>query len=174
MKKIAFGLLSIWIVFHGLALILMPSPQSILVDLYGRLFGPYLSQLGMNTTWNLFSPDPAQALYGQVQLIHPKYETGEKVILFPKSAHGKMLNPLDQRGLYFFRYMMLDPKRMEEFLVPWFCKSDEKPREVWIQVHRLWVPPLKDLVLQEEPFEAVSNMTFEKQFYCDSQEELME
>ena len=149
----------------------MPSPQSLLVDLHGHFFRSYLNQLGMNTTWNLFSPDPAQALYGKVQLIHPKYETGEKVILFPKTAHGKMLNPLDQRGLYFFRYMMLDPKRIEELLVPWFCRSDEKPVEVWIQVHRLWVPSLKEISLQNEDFQASSNMTFEKQFYCQSDDE---
>ncbi len=147
----------------------MPSPQSLLVDLHGKFFSPYLSQLGMNTTWNLFSPDPAQALYGQVQLIHPKYETGEKTLLFPSTAHGKMLNPLAQRGLYFFRYMMLDPRRVEDLLVPWFCQSEEQPIEVWIQVHRLWVPSLKDIVLHNEDFHSVSNMTFEKQFYCQNE-----
>ncbi len=132
MKKLGPLILSAWILYHGLAIILMPSPGSILVQNYGWVFRGYLNQLTINTTWNLFSPEPASSMYGKIQLIDSSFETGEKEINIPSSKGDRNLDPRDRRSYYQFRYLLLDPTRLESFLIPFYCK--QKVQEVWVSV----------------------------------------
>lgn len=149
----------------------MPSPQSILVHKYGWLFKDYLNQLAINTTWNLFSPEPASALYARIQLIHPDFDTGEKEIFYPPKKDKRNLNPADRRSYYQFRYLLMQPTRLEEFLKKSLCHSKDKPVEVWLQVYVSQAPTLLELMEEEDPiFEIRPRMNLEKQWRCDSDE----
>lgn len=132
MKKLGPLIISAWILYHGFAIVLMPSPGSVLVQNYGWLFRGYLNQLSMNTTWNLFSPEPASSMYGKIQLIDSSFETGEKEIHIPSSKGDRNLDPRDRRSYYQFRYLLLDPSRLEKFLIPFYCKQNIQ--EVWVSV----------------------------------------
>lgn len=158
MTKIVPFVLSVWIIYHGAAIVLMPSPGSILVQYYGWIFRGYLNQLSINTTWNLFSPEPASTMYGKVQLISPEFETGEIEIFIPSTKGSRNLDPRDRRDYYQFRYLLLDPSRLEKFLIPFYCQ--QKVQEVWVSV-----------VTEKWPvfIEAQRSKTLEKTFFEKSE-----
>ena len=86
----------------------MPSVQSIIVKEKGWIFRPYLNQIGLNTTWNLFSPDPATAMFMKVKLIPKDEAQPELDLLLPTFADEINWDPTKRRALYMMRYVLLD------------------------------------------------------------------
>jgi hypothetical protein len=102
----------------------------------------------------------------RIQLISQNYETGEKEFFWPPKKERRDLNPSHRRYYYQFRYLLLDPKRLEEFLLPHFCRHPDQPTEVWLQIFVNRFPSLQDLA-DDSPLELKSEMSLEKQWRCD-------
>jgi hypothetical protein len=135
-----FGLkiiLSFWIVYHLLGILIMPSIQSIIVKEKGWIFRTYLNQIGFNTTWNLFSPDPATALFMKVKLVQRPLENGEEVeaidLMLPTFGDEINWDPTKRRGLYMMRYALLDSDKTYRFLIPWYCRNYPQTQEIYIE-----------------------------------------
>lgn len=128
--KIVF---SFWILYHFLGILLMPSVQSIIVREKGWIFRPWLNQIGFNTTWNLFSPDPATAMFLKVKLV-PRDESAEAIdITIPEFADSINWDPTKRRELYMMRYAILDDQKVYQFFIPWLCRNYPGTKEVYIE-----------------------------------------
>ncbi len=126
-------ILSFWIVYHLIGILIMPSIQSIVVKEKGWIFRPYLNQIGLNTTWNLFSPDPATAMFMKIKLVF-RDEAREAVDLtIPDFADAINWNPTKRRALYMMRYAILDEQKVYQFLVPWLCRNHPGTKEIYIE-----------------------------------------
>ncbi|MCX7977885.1 MAG: hypothetical protein N2578_02655, partial [Bdellovibrionaceae bacterium] len=56
-------LFSVWIVYHIVVISVIPNQSNFLNRYFEKAIVPYASQLGMNASWNFFSPDPAHTMY---------------------------------------------------------------------------------------------------------------
>ena len=124
---------SFWILYHVVGILVMPSVQSIIVKEKGWIFRPYLNQLGLNTTWNLFSPDPATAMFMKVKLVQ-RDESKEAIdLLLPTFGDEINWNPTLRRELYMMRYVLLDEDKAHNFLIPWYCRNYPGTKEVYVE-----------------------------------------
>jgi hypothetical protein len=126
-------LASLWILYHLLGIAIMPSVQSIIVKERGWIWRSYLNQLGLNTTWNLFSPDPATAMFMRVKLVQSDPEKNEIDLTIPDFADAINWNPIKRRALYLMRFTMMDPDKVYRFLIPWYCQHYPGTREIYIE-----------------------------------------
>lgn len=126
-------LCSFWILYHLMGIVIMPSVQSIVVKEKGWLFRPYLNQIGLNTTWNLFSPDPATAMFIRVKLVQK--DTNQEAIDLMLPSFGDAINwdPTKRRALYMMRYSILDEDKIHHFFIPWYCRNYPGTQEVYIE-----------------------------------------
>lgn len=128
--KIVF---SIGILYHLVGITFMPSVQSIIVRERGWIFRPWLNQIGFNTTWNLFSPDPATAMFLRVKLV-PRDEALEATdITIPDFADAINWDPTKRRALYMMRYAILDEQKVYHFFIPWLCRNHPGTKEIYIE-----------------------------------------
>lgn len=115
--RIAF---SLFIVFHLIVIVVLSNGGSY----YGRALSPYLTSyanvIGLNSSWNFFSPDPANSMYLRVSLLNGDDYHEE---FYPPGKEKFEWSGNQRRFLYFVRYMLVDPSRIESFLIPWFCKT---------------------------------------------------
>jgi hypothetical protein len=126
-------LASFWILYHLLGILIMPSIQSIIVKEKGWIFRPYLNQVGMNTTWNLFSPDPASAMFMKVKLVQKSENNDAIDLVMPSFGDSINWNPAKRRDLYLMRFLLLDEAKVYRFLIPWYCKNYPQTKEIYIE-----------------------------------------
>lgn len=135
--------MSLWILYHLVGILIMPSPQSILVKNWAWFFRPYLNALTINTTWNLFSPDPATAGFMNVQMVSQEFETGVKEFTWPRMADQKDRDPRFARELYFMRYMVMNENHIKNIVIPEICKQDKSIQEVSLRFYTTVIPSLE-------------------------------
>lgn len=105
----------------------MPNSGSYLGRQSEKLTTGYANILGLNTTWNFFSPDPAQTMFlkymvwfDDVDVKNPK-DPVEGFI--PPEKEKIVLDSSKRRLLYAMRFLILDTHRMKTILAPWLCKQ---------------------------------------------------
>ena len=140
---------SLWIVYHLLGIAIMPSVQSIIVKEKGWIFRTYLHQLGLNTTWNLFSPDPATAMFMKVKLV-PQDETKEAIdLMLPTFGDEINWNPTKRRALYLMRYALMDEDKAYNYLIPWYCRNYPGTKEVYVEGVGTRIPGIEQARLEK-------------------------
>lgn len=145
------GLLSAWIVFHALVILIMPNGASYPGRAFSSVLYPYAALLGMNTSWNFFSPDPAHTMYLKFT-IH-KDETGgddsaEPLEIFlPANKDGGEGDVSKRRELYAMRYMLLDPRRVDAVLGPWLCRTHAGASSVHVEFVINSIPSLDEATM---------------------------
>src|SRR5579871_3993566 len=72
------ALLSVWLVYHLFCILILPNGGSFLGRYSEKYILEYGNFLGINTPWNLFSPDPAHTMYF-ASTIHFEGEDGQEV-----------------------------------------------------------------------------------------------
>jgi hypothetical protein len=145
MKPTLKAILSLFIIFQLTIMIVMANGGSYL----GRKFQfllPYANAIGLNTTWNFFSPDPAHTMYFH-SLVYFENEYGEMIKdpveeFYPPEKEKVVIDGTKRRFLYAMRFMMLDPERVETLLGPWLCKSNPGSTSVLIEQTIESIPPL--------------------------------
>lgn len=112
--------LSLFIIFHLIVIVVLANSGSY----YGRALASsltfYANIIGLNSTWNFFSPDPANSMYLRVSLLNDDDYREE---FYPPGKEKFEPSGNQRRFLYFVRYMIVDPSRIDTFLIPWFCKT---------------------------------------------------
>jgi hypothetical protein len=138
--------LSIWLVYHLIVIVVMPNSVSYLGRHYESWLSTYANNLNLNTPWNFFSPDPAQTMYFKYtiyfrnELLEDLKEPVEGY--FPKEKDKGAYGAAERRELYAMRYMIIDPKRVDKFLGPWLCKKFEGASSVKLEHVIDNIPPL--------------------------------
>ncbi len=159
-------ILSFWIFFHIFAMLIMPNLSSYLGRISSRWITPYANTIGLNASWNFFSPDPAHTMYIQYRVDFLN-ELGEELKesithYIPAEKNEKILNPLHKRELYAMRFFAIDPKRMRTLLAPWICRHYTGATSVEVELVVETVPVLDQVVMSQ--VERVKDLSQEMQY----------
>ena len=145
--------------------IVMSNGSSFLGHYLSFLYAPVANCIGLNTTWNFFSPDPAHTMYLKY-IVYYQDEYGNQkqeplVKYFPDNIKEHNFR-MDQRRLsYVMRFMAIDQLRIQKYFIPWVCKQFPGATHVQTEIELYRIPSLDvvttlksenyyDLVHQEE------------------------
>jgi hypothetical protein len=124
LKKI---LLSAFICFHLIVIVVLANGSSFLGRHLAPILLPYANTLGLNATWNFFSPDPAHTMFYRMRIFFED-ANGEDLrepeeLYFPPEKGQIVVNSSKRRMLYAMRFLTLDPTRLKSILGPWLCRQ---------------------------------------------------
>lgn len=151
-------------------MVIMGNGASFLGHYLSSLFIPVANTIGLNTTWNFFSPDPAHTMYIKVSFIFPG-SAEENIILPEQREDGSFDFSLNKRRMsYVVRYLIIDQQKVEQFLAPWLCRKKPLAESVYIETVLEKIPPLDKVITLKD---TIFNDLIEKQtinslsFQCD-------
>lgn len=130
-------LLSLFIIFHLSVIIILANGGSYLGRSLQKYLLPYANTIGLNTTWNFFSPDPAHTMYIRY-VQHFDDENGNEIkesveSYIPAEKEKISIDSSKRRFLYAIRFLLLDTTRMNTILAPWLCKSNPEASSIFIE-----------------------------------------
>ncbi|MFS4459907.1 hypothetical protein [Bdellovibrio sp. HCB2-146] len=169
MKKAALilkTLLSLWIVYHIIVIVIMPNAGGYLGRVTSRYIAPYANIFGVNVGWNFFSPDPAHTMYIRY-MVYFNNDSGEDEKepiegYFPAQKNQRNDSIFNSRELYVMRFMIINPKHLKYLFGPWLCRQYPGATSVDME-HVIETVPFLDQVVMKKT-EAVSSMSDELQF----------
>lgn len=162
------AIISIFLIFHLMTIVVMANGGSYLGRKLSFLV-PYANSIGLNTTWNFFSPDPAHTMYFR-SIVYFEDENGENIKdpeeeYFPPERTNVVIDGTKRRLLYAMRFLMIDTVRIEMLLGPWLCRSHPGSTSLTIEQTIETIPPLDRAVIGDwitEPRTAKWNLKCEK------------
>lgn len=135
--RVLKSFLSIFLVYHLLAISILPMGKGLLIRELGRHFYTYANIFGLNTTWQFFSPGPSPIFYLEYSFTYPEAADGSIEMsepkLLPEKRVGFGVSDFYSRRLYSMRFLSLDEGRLEKYLAPWFCKQDLRAESVTVR-----------------------------------------
>ena len=148
-KTLCKILISLWIVFNIATMLIEPNISSYLGRLTYRWITPYANTVGLNSSWNFFSPDPAHTMYVAYRVYFSDdfgNETKEPVLGYmPREKNQKILNPIRRRDMYAMRFFAIEPKRFRTLLGPWLCRQNPEASTIEME-HVVETVPLLDQI----------------------------
>lgn len=142
-----------WILYHLFIILIAPNGSSYVGRSLERAIFPYAATLGLNYSWNFFSPDPAHTMYIKYTLYFKDDMEQDKrdpvVGYFPEAKEKGEYRLSHRRVLYAMRFLVLDPSRLETVLSPWLCKSEPDVTHVNVQHIIDSIPPLDKAVFDK-------------------------
>jgi len=152
LKKYGKIIFSFWILFHLACIITMPNSSSFLIRQLGQNLIAYSNVIGLHTSWNFFSPDPAHVMYFQYS-IHRKdqslEEESEELYIPPEKNRGPFATA-KRRVMYSMRYMILDQRRVDALLGPWICHRHPEAETIHVEHKIESIPPIDEVVLDDQ------------------------
>lgn len=145
---------SFFILFQLAVMLILPNNFSYISRSTEKWLVPYANLMGMNASWNFFSPDPAHTMFlkytvwfDDLDILEPKEPVDGYI---PPEKEKIVLNSSERRLLYAMRFLILDPDRMRIFLAPWLCQ--QYPNAKYIEVSHIQepIPNLERARLGEE------------------------
>lgn len=146
-------------------MIVLGNGSSFLGRSLGQYYTPIANLIGLNTTWNFFSPDPAHTMYLRY-VVHFEDEYGnptkEPLFLdYPPYEEMKDFTVHLRRKSYIMRFIASSEHRISTYFIPWVCKQHPQATKIQIEVVINKIPSLdvastlkatnyEDLVKQEE------------------------
>jgi hypothetical protein len=137
-KRCLKAVLSVFIVYHLTAIMILPMGSGLLIRELGRYFISYANIFDLNTSWVFFSPGPSPIFYLEYRYTYPSEDDDDSLIeseamLLPEKRVGFGISDFYNRRLYSMRFLSLDPQKMERLLVPWLCRKDPKAESVSVR-----------------------------------------
>ncbi|WII71005.1 hypothetical protein QJS83_11085 [Bdellovibrio sp. 22V] len=147
-------------------MLVMPNVGAYFGRVTSKFITPYANTVGLNASWNFFSPDPAHTMYIRYvvrYLDEEGNETKESVEgFFPEEKNLGISSPFRKRELYAMRFMVIDPKRLRVLLGPWLCRQYPEATSIEMEHVIETVPPLDQVVTLKD--ETVKDLSQELQF----------
>jgi hypothetical protein len=147
MKKWAINLFTLFLLYHLAVIVLMPNSGSILGRRWGDLIAPYANTLGMNATWEFFSPDPPQAFYFDYSVYFETEDGEEKRApvegFFPEWRTERTLHPNKIRLKNAVRFFALTRTSVEQAFIGYLCRQYPEANRVRVRQVTELVPPLE-------------------------------
>jgi hypothetical protein len=150
--------LSLFILFHLAVIVIMANGGSYLGRSFQAQLLPYANSLGLNATWNFFSPDPAHTMFYKYRVFFED-ELGNETQptiegFFPPEKTHVVIDSSKRRLLYSMRFLTIDPSRIRSLMGPWLCKQHTGARRVRIEYVVEQIPLLDTAVSRRnEPME---------------------
>ncbi|OFZ31964.1 MAG: hypothetical protein A2622_12055 [Bdellovibrionales bacterium RIFCSPHIGHO2_01_FULL_40_29] len=141
-----------FVFFYIVAMIVVLGNGSSFMGRYFQdFFNPIANSIGLNTTWNFFSPDPAQTMYLRYFVIfEDEYgnTTADTVEgFYPKSKDlGGDFRLDKKRDSYAMRFLAVDPYRIEVFFTPWLCRKNPGATKVQVELIVNRIPSLDQVI----------------------------
>src|SRR3954467_1869488 len=85
---------SLFLLYHLAVIVIMPNPSSLLGRKYSRYLTDYANSLGLNTTWQFFSPGPAPVFYLEYTIEKPGGEEDETSYQIPERRRASYYDEL--------------------------------------------------------------------------------
>jgi hypothetical protein len=146
LKKMGSIFLGFIFVYLVSMMIVLGNGSSFLGRYLGEFYTPVANSIGLNTTWNFFSPDPAHTMYLKYRvLFQDEYgnETQDAIEkYFPEDSLENNFWPHRRRLSYVMRFLAMDSARLEKFLVPWICNEHPKATSVQTEMIFFRIPAL--------------------------------
>lgn len=117
----------VFCIYHFIVMIIMPNSTSIVGRKAGVFFAPYANLIGLNGTWEFFSPDPPQPLFFDYH-VYFENSNGEEIkpavrAFFPEWKIERTLHPNHIRMKNAVRFFAINQKAVEEAFVGWLCRK---------------------------------------------------
>lgn len=163
-------ILSGWIVYNIFAMLVMPNLGAYFGRSSSRFITPYANTVGLNASWNFFSPDPAHTMYIRYRINYldsegfPVKDSIEG--FFPAEKNHGVSSLTRKRELYVMRFMVIDPRRLKSFMGPWLCHQYPQATSVEMEHVVETVPSLDQVVAFKS--EGVAALSKEIQFTRES------
>lgn len=137
-------------------MIVMGNGSSFLGRYLERFFTPVANTIGLNTTWNFFSPDPAHTMYLKYDIFfEDAYGNSLKDVIegyYPPSKDLGGDFRLDlKRDSYVMRFVIVDPARIPTFFIPWLCKKNPGASKVQVEIILNRIPSLDQVMAVVHP-----------------------
>lgn len=169
-KLLCKALLSFWIVYNIFTMLVMPNIGAYFGRMSSRFIIPYANTVGLNASWNFFSPDPAHTMYLHYMINYADKEgnpTKDPVEgYFPPEKNQGITATTRKRELYVMRFMVIDPKRLKVFMGPWLCRQYPGATSVDME-HVIETVPMLDQVVTFKG-EGVRDLSQELQYVKES------
>ncbi|MGZ3817133.1 MAG: hypothetical protein ACXVCA_08220 [Bdellovibrio sp.] len=164
MKKVKLlfkGVLSLWIVYNIFTMLVMPNVGAYFGRMTSKFIAPYANTVGLNASWNFFSPDPAHTMYLRYTVFFTDAdgnEVKEPIENYFPAEKNKGVHSLSRkRDLYAMRFMIIEPTRLQNLMGPWLCRQYEGASSVQME-HVVETVPLLDqaVTLKDEMVQDLS------------------
>jgi len=138
-------------------MIVMGNGSSFLGRYLGKYYFPLANTIGVNTTWNFFSPDPAHIMYFRYYVYYEDSYGNQlkdpEELYYPEQKDGSNFAMNIRRQNYMMRFMAIDPSRIQNYFAPWICKQHPGATRVQFTLIIDHIPPLdKVIALTETDF----------------------
>lgn len=132
-------------------MIIMGNGSSFLGRYLEYFYTPVANTIGLNTTWNFFSPDPAHTMYIKYNVFFEDAygKTLQEPIeaYYPESKDQGNDFRLDQkRASYVMRFLVFEPSRIQKFFVPWMCRRHPSSSKIQVEVILNRIPTLDQVM----------------------------
>lgn len=169
--------LSIFIVYHLAAVLILPNGSSLLGRKLARFLTPYANTLALNASWIFFSPAPTPMFTLEYEV---EMADGTELHSAEVGADGepaKFQFPPQRKDLFddgysrrltLVRFFSINDERVRRNLIPYLCRSHPGARSISIRPVVERVPDLETAGLDSN-----SNLEGEKEelpgqtFYCE-------
>lgn len=163
--------LSLWLCFHVFAILVLPNVGSYFGRRFSSLIPTYGAVIGLNLSWNFFSPDPAHTMYLKFTVFFDPIEGGRDPleIYFPETKDSPEWDSSKRRDLYAMRFMVIDPGRVDTVLGPWMCRTHPGATRIQIEHVVNSIPFLDEAAFYRE--ESVTSLghtydTINREYRC--------
>ncbi len=169
--------LSLWAVYNMIVVAIVPNALSFLGRRYGAALLPYANIVGLNASWNFFSPDPAHTMYFkyQVDFLNAEGENTQDSLFayFPAEKNEGVMDVNRRRELYVMRFMALGSNRMQGLFAPWLCRQHPGASRISVEQVVETIPPLEEVLTlpKQSVVELSRELNYAKfDFACDTPE----
>ncbi|MCB0407118.1 MAG: hypothetical protein KDD34_02875 [Bdellovibrionales bacterium] len=147
MKKaqLAQLIFSLFLVYHLMAILIMPNPGSYVERHFGFLFYGYTSTLGINTPWQFFSPNPATKMFYEYEIIENEGSDSltQTYRWPPEKNHTNMIGANYKRLIYHSWYTTSSEERKSKFLMNYLCRKHPSAISISLKSFSEKVPPME-------------------------------
>lgn len=147
-KRIAYT----FIFFYFVAMMVtLGNGSSFLGRYFEHFFNPVANTIGLNTTWNFFSPDPAHIMYIKY-FVFFEDEFGQTLKepiegFYPeKKDQTEDFKLNKKRDSYAMRFMAVDAGRLESFFAPWLCRKHPGASKIQAELIVQRIPSLDQVI----------------------------
>lgn len=132
--------------YQLIVIVIFANGTSLLGRKIAKYFTPYANAIGLNTSWNFFSPDPAHTMSIKYETRYEDVQGNEikpsQIDYFPPEKNQIAKTGVSRRFLYSMRFYVLDQKKLKLFFAPWLCRKHPEASSVKIQFDFYKIPPI--------------------------------
>lgn len=139
-------IISIWLIYHLCAVLIMPNTNSFINRNYGDYFTLYANPIALNQPWTFFSPDPSliYTLHYEVEHLDENGELTTLIGEYPSHAGNFLLSTRSIKEFYQIRFLMKNLNLLKDVFVDYMCVHTIGAQRVSVNVAAQSPPSLEN------------------------------